>query len=257
MLIANYSKDISNNAGHYKMGGGITNPYAVMKPSTLRNKWLGGNTNDQWVRDSINTGHNSPYVLVMGTKGWLLTSTNQSNGVASVNGNISMGINIEGQSDGTSTVAANMALLMQLAGVINGSSTASGVLNGLIQLLGTSAGAGSASGSISLLSFLSAQVNGTSTAAANLRGTLSLEGTIYVNQSEATVQQLIDGVWNAIAANYNTSGTMGEIVNNMGSVTDPWSTTLPGGYTADQAGAIVDRLETLAKQIKALTAAGL
>ncbi len=89
MLIANYSKDISNNAGHYKMGGGITNPYAVMKPSTLRNKWLGGNTNDQGVRDSINTGHNSPYVLVMGTKGWLLTSTNQSNGVASVNGNIS------------------------------------------------------------------------------------------------------------------------------------------------------------------------
>ena len=43
----------------------------------------------------------------------------------------------------------------------------------------------------------------------------------------------------------------------MGAVADPWSTTLPGTYTGDQAGAIVDRLETLIKQIKALTSAGL
>lgn len=39
---------------------------------------------------------------------------------------------------------------------------------------------------------------------------------IYVNQSESSVQQIVDGVWNALAASYNTSGTMGEAAQTGG-----------------------------------------
>jgi hypothetical protein len=51
---------------------------------------------------------------------------------------------------------------------------------------------------------------------ANLKGNASLSATIYVNSSQADVQQIVDGVWNAIAADYNTSGTMGEAVQTGG-----------------------------------------
>ena len=61
---------------------------------------------------------------------------------------------------------------------------------------------------------------------ADLSGSGSLEGTmkgfanmsadIYVNQSEASVQQIVSGVWNAVATEYNTSGTMGEAAQTGG-----------------------------------------
>jgi hypothetical protein len=64
-------------------------------------------------------------------------------------------------------------------------------------------------------------------------------------------------LWNSIAASYNVTGTMGQIMNEIGSGTDPWSTNLPGGYTGIQAGKILADLETLVKQVKALTSANL
>mgnify|MGYP003495902041 CR=1 FL=1 len=58
---------------------------------------------------------------------------------------------------------------------------------------------------------------------------------IYVNQSEASVQQIVDGVWNALAASYNTSGTMWEAAQAA------WG---GGGATAAQIWAYADRTLT-------------
>ena len=59
---------------------------------------------------------------------------------------------------------------------------------------------------------------------------------IYVNQSEASVQQIVDGVWNALASQYNTSGTMWEAAQVSG-----WG----GGWaTAAQIWAYADRTLT-------------
>ena len=63
-----------------------------------------------------------------------------------------------------------------------------------------------------------------------------LSADIYVNQSEASVQQIVDGVWNALAASYNTSGTMWEAAQVSG-----WG----GGWaTAAQIWAYADRTLT-------------
>ena len=150
MLIANYSLLLSNNVGHYKMGGGITNPYSIIKPSTLRNKWLSPDcNNEQWKRDSISTGHTPPYVLVLGSKGFLLKSTTLSNGVANVSGNISKGINIVGDSNGIASTTSSLSVLSALAGIIAGSSSAVGALSGIVQLLGNVSGTGNGSGALS------------------------------------------------------------------------------------------------------------
>lgn len=84
------------------------------------------------------------------------------------------------------------------------------------------------------------------------------DGTIAALISTATTlspENLSAAVWNAVSADFNDSGTMGNKVNSAASAGDPWSTVLPGSYTNDQAGAIVDRLEDLINQIKQLTIA--
>jgi len=106
----------------------------------------------------------------------------------------------------------------------------SGSLGALAGAVATLSGSGSMNNDITALAFLSAD--------------------IYVNQSEATVQQIVDAVWSALAAEYNVSGTMGEKLNGAGSAGDPWTTDLTPYNTADTAGKIV-------KQIKSISQANL
>lgn len=64
----------------------------------------------------------------------------------------------------------------------------------------------------------------------------SISADIYVNQSQADVQQIVDWVWNALAASYNTSWTMWEAAQ-----TGWWG----GGWaTAAQIWAYSDRTLT-------------
>lgn len=53
-----------------------------------------------------------------------------------------------------------------------------------------------------------ADLNGNATITATMKGWANMSADIYVNQSEASVQQIVSGVWNAIAEDYNSSGTM-------------------------------------------------
>jgi hypothetical protein len=64
------------------------------------------------------------------------------------------------------------------------------------------------SGSLGALAGAVATLSGTATMNNDITALAHISADIYVNQSEASVQQIVDGVWNALAANYNTSGTM-------------------------------------------------
>ena len=243
---------------------------------------------EQIKRDSFPTGTNPPYSYVLGDKGGLLSASTTNNGSATIAGNISQGINIDATLAGTSDIStANLALVVQLAAALagDGQITAANLV-GTIALAATLTGTGNLTAGLNVIAFMTSTLAGTGGLTATLRGTLDMSADIFVNQSEATVQQLIEGVWNAMAADYNNPNTMGEIMNNLGSVADPWSTTLPGAYapgeagyilgnllanipdavwdelktthtTASSYGKIVQDLETIAKQIKGLTAANL
>jgi len=69
----------------------------------------------------------------------------------------------------------------------------------------------------------------------------SMSATIYVNQSEAEVTQIVNGVWNALVSEYDESGSMGEAMGAAGTAGDPWTTELPGSYTGEQAGNIIGK----------------
>ena len=240
MLINNYSY-INKICGHTHSG--ITNPIKYINPMSMRSYYTYadvGPNNEQIKRDSFPTGTNPPYSLVMGDKGGLISSTTTTNGIGTLSTNLSMGINIEANLNGDGTLVSSLSLLAQLATSLVGSgSITNAALIGTVALAATLAGTGNITSGLNLLAFLNSSLQGSGGLAATLRGVASMQADIYVNQSEATVQQLIDGVWGTLASAYNDPNTMGEIMNNLGAATDPWATLLPGSYGPGTAGDII------------------
>ena len=256
MLICNYSY-INQICGHNHSG--VTNPCWVIAPHTMRGYYGKAQYEDiqeQIKRDGFPTGTNVPYSIIMGDKGALLSSTTTISGTGVIVSGLAMGKACEAALTGTGTIsAASLSLVTQLAAALSGTGTITVAnLVGVVALQSSLTGTGTLTAGINVIAFMTAALEGDGTLTADLKGTLSMSAAIYVNQSEATVQQIVDAVWNAIAADYNTAGTMGNKMNSAGSAGDPWSTDLPGTYTADQAGAI---LLAYLKKIKAISSANL
>lgn len=236
MLICNYSY-INQICGHNHSG--ITNPCQFIRPHTMRGYYGKAQTDDnieQIKRDSFPTGTNIPNSIIMGDSGALLSATNQLEGVGSQVSGLSMGINILSSLTGSGTIsAANLSLITQLAATLSGSGTITvASLVGITSLASSISSTGSLTAGLNVVAFMNSVLAGTSSVTAALRGTLSMEAHIYVNQSEETVQQIVDGVWNALAASYNATGTMGEKMNDAGSASNPWTEVLEGAYTAGE-----------------------
>lgn len=256
MLICNYSY-VNRICGHNHSG--VTNPLYFISPHTMRGyygKAQYESNQDQIKRDGFPTGTNIPYSLIMGDKGALLSSTTTISGDGVIVSGLSMGKACEAALTGSGTITdAQLSLIVQLAASLSGSGTiTTASLVGVVALQSSLSGTGSLTAGLNVIAFMNAGLNGSGTLTADIKGILSMEAAIYVNQSEATVQQIVDAVWNALAADFNTAGTMGNKLNSAGSAGDPWSTDLPGTYTADQAGAI---LLAYLKKIKAISSANL
>lgn len=224
MLINNYSY-INRVLG--KQHSGLTSPIKAIKPASMRSYYssdvyITENLN-QNKRDSFPTGTNPPYSYVLGDKGALLSSTTIINGSGILTSGLSMGKACEASLNGTGTIStANLSLIVQLASSLSGSGTiTTASLVGVVALASSLSGTGSLTSGLNVIAFMNTVLAGSGSVTANLKGTLSLEANIYVNQSEATVQQLIEGVWNALAINYNNAGTMGELLNNTGGGASP------------------------------------
>ena len=143
------------------------------------------------------------------------------------------------------SVTSGLSLITALNASLSGLGDLTAALVGSVALNATVSGTSSVSAQLGLISSLVASLSGSGSITASLRGTLSLEADIYVNQSEATVQQIVDGVWNALAAQYNDPNTMGELLNGAGGGSSPgavasavWDELLSGhtisGSAADE-----------------------
>jgi hypothetical protein len=77
---------------------------------------------------------------------------------------------------------------------------------------------------------------------ADMRGKLSMEADISIAGSGLTVESIVAGLLNAIAANFDEPGTIGEKINAAGTAGDPW-TGIMANYTDDaQFGAFIRKL---------------
>ena len=279
MLITNYAY-ITKVLG--RQFGGLTSPMTYLRPEVYRNYYTHDTRDNltQIERDSFPTGTNPPYSYVFGNKGALLSATTQLYSDSDVTAGIASGINIESDLDGSGTIsAANLSLVVSLASSLSGTGTITTAnLVGVVSLASSLSGTGSLTAGLSLISFMNSILEGTSDVTAGLRGTLSMSADIYVNQSTATVNELVAGVWNAVASAYNNAGTMGEKLNDAGSASNPWADTntygagtkgellqdmvdnvwgktLPSTYVSGEAGHILDQIQTLIEELHRLRGA--
>mgnify|MGYP006921387293 CR=1 FL=1 len=287
MLIRNYSY-INQICGHNHSG--ITNPYQRISPHTMRGYYTKSqyeSTIEQVKRDGFPTGTNPPYSIILGDKGALITSTTNINGTTELNINLTQGINISSNLIGLGDLTGDLSLIISMASSLAGSGNISAAsIIGTISLAGALTSSGNLSAGINLISFINSALAGSGGVTGNLKGISDLSSDIFVNESTFTVNQIVEGIWGTLTSAYSTPGTMGGALGAAGTAADPWSTILPGSYPDNSAGKIlgtmlsnipdsvwdelksshstnnsygkiVQDLETLAKQIKSLTAAQL
>jgi hypothetical protein len=152
------------------------------------------------------------------------------------------GMAIAGTSAGAATVTATGGLIVSTSAIAAGSCTVSGLINAALFGSATAGGTSTASATVGALGWVSGQAAGSCTASLVSYATGALSGHIYVNQSEATVTQIVGSVWGALSSDYDASGTMGERLNDAGSASNPWAESLPGSYVTGQAGHILGNL---------------
>lgn len=253
MLLTNQSI-INRTLG--KQHSGVTNHQRQYRPEVMFNRFfLADNTQSfSNYRDSFPTGTQPPYSYVLGPKGALISSTTYINGSATVVSAFSLGKTMTADLSGEGSVTAVMSITSSMAASLAGIGALTAPMIATLGLAAALSGEGDLSGSLSMLIPLAAELEGVGAVVANLKGNLDMEAIIYVNQSEATVTQIVSGVWSAVAADYNESGTMGQKLNGAGSAGDPWTTDLSAYNTADTAGLILKQAKNKAALAASLSA---
>lgn len=240
-LLGNYSVILKNPAT-FIGGTQVSNcRSAFNQMGQNRQRYYPETTGGLPTTSSLPGGTRPPYSYLLEYDGGGLSSMNTINSSATANGN--MGVNI----DSIANIAVTAQAVLQLVASLSG--------NGTITFTSTADGFGSASSpataSISVLGTVNvvgvggllAQATIAASSTADIQATGSMDSMVYLNQSEATVQQIVDAVLNAIAAEYNLPGTIGEAINGAGSAGNPWITDLSSYNTANTAGKILkDRL---------------
>jgi hypothetical protein len=203
---------------------------------------------------SIPTGTEPPYSFRLAIEGGELSATTYITGTSEVTGSFSLGKTMTADLSGSGSLSGNLSITASLIATIAGSGTITASMAATLGLAASLAGSGNLSGSLSLLIPLVASLSGTGTLTSNLKGNLDMEANIYVNQSEATVQSIVAGVWGAVAADYNESGTMGEKMNAAGTAGDPWTADLSSYNTTGTAGKILKDAKNKAALAASLSA---
>ena len=144
---------------------------------------------------SLDTGTEPPYSWHLAEVGGELSSTTMINGTASLTASQQNGINIVATIAGVGTIdTAGLALVTSMIATIAGSGALTGSMVGTVQLAADLAGSGDVTGSLGMLSGLVADLAGSGVISSDLKGKLFMEAQIYINEGQATVDQIVDGV---------------------------------------------------------------
>lgn len=213
------------------------------RPSTMMNRFA--TTSDYSKASSVPSGYNSPVLIAPPMVGGELVSTQFISGSSSVSANLLKGINLEADLEGIGVVTdAALTLITALSASLDGSGTLSANLTGSVSLAADLIGSGDLDAGLSLIANMAADLIGASSISAELKGIAHLAADIFVNQSEATVQQIVDAVWAAVTASNNTPGSMGEALGNAGGAANPWSELLADNELAGSFGEFIQTLLT-------------
>jgi hypothetical protein len=182
----------------------------------LRNISAGeGITSD---RVGLPTGALHPVAWVMPQKAGYISAHNMARGKGSATLALVSGRNVGGVAAGASETTATAKLVVSASAAAAGSSTVSGSLVAVLMLSGSASGSSTATASKNAIAWCAGESFGSSSALLGSFAIGHLSGAIYVNESEASVQQIADSVWSASPESH-IEGSAGYALNIMRMIT--------------------------------------
>lgn len=190
-------------------------------------------------------------------------------GSGDLNGTLAALVEIAANLNGDGDLSGTLASAIYMTASLVGSGDLVGGIQALVQILADLTGSGDLSASIIGNWSMVCSLSGTSSLVADINafahilsdltssGTISLSSgavpgdlaAIITSCSDLSPESLASAVWSALQISINNPGTAGAALLAAGSAGDPWSTILPASYTGTQAGAILDRIQTLIDEL--------
>lgn len=234
MLLGNYTP-LSANPGRC-VTHAIPNPYKWRSSGNMYSFYTGDHVvADETEKASYNNGYVPPYSWVLAPVAGGLGSVNEVNGSGDLSiTSLALGKALDSALSGSGVITiAALSLITSMAAAIAGSGTLSASMVGVVNMACALAGSGNITAAMGALAYCVASLVGTGSVSSDLRGKLSMAADIFVNQSQAEVEDF----WNATASQNNNPGTMGEKLNDAGSAANPWADT--SIYPAGSKGALL------------------
>lgn len=268
---------LSGERGNFNTSGRNRNIYFQWSPATQ----------SEISKSSVPNGYTAPYSWVMAQKPGGMAIYKGIDGVGDIStANLAGGLGASSDLSGVGTISnAGLGLILQAVATILNIGELTGTIIGKLDASINLAGSGDMSGSLGALANAVSEIIGYS----ELTVSIQADAFMYAEITPFTTlspENLAASVWNSVASSFNTSLTMGSKLNSAASAGDPWSADLPGIYATGTAGDLIGNmsltlpdaiwdelktghtssntygrilqdLENLAKQIKALSAANL
>lgn len=258
-LLGNYNVFFKNPVTY--LGGDGTSGVTGLRsnwnqPGTMRNRFYGENqTANVFSQSSLPHGYTAPYTWVLAPKAGGLGSNVGIQNSGALTANLAAGKNLESAIACSGDInSASLALVVSMIAAISASGTiTNAALVSYLNMSASLAASGDLTGSLTALGKMIASMSGTGSMSPTMNATANMEADI-TPFTELSPESLAAAVWNAAAASFNSSGTMGNKLNGAGSAGDPWTTDLTSYTTEGTAGKILQDAKKKAATAAALSA---
>lgn len=218
MLLPNYNVF---NANPGRAIGGPTDPTIWYKGGTVQNFYSGDHVvSGQTDKSSFPPGYNPPHSWILAPKAGGMSSHNEATFTITPAAAIAGGLPASGSTTITLTPTATGGL------IVSGFGSASITLSATGSILSIAAASGSATVSLSGTALIGALAGLSGSSTVTLTPTAAITAIGYLSgistsESEFSEAALARAVWDAVASDYNDSGSMGAKMNAAGGSNSP------------------------------------
>lgn len=154
---------------------------------------------------------------------------------------------------GSGTLAADASLLVSMLCDMTGEGTLTASITGQHPISCSMTGTGTLSGNITAFANMLADLLGSGILSGGIGAIADMSVDMVVTGTGLSTENVGKFVWEAVLSDFSSNpDSAAAKLLAAGSAGDPWSTALPASYTGTQAGAIMDRIQTLVDELHQL-----
>ena len=215
------------------LGGTIANYAGAWDRASKRGRTMSEAFTDQRIARPV--GYLHPHAFDMPLKPGGLSTFNQVVGAGELAASGAGGVNGVAALSGTGSLAVTGRLVVAAVAALSGVGAIAGAANATLAAAANLSGSGTLTAGIGALGGVAAALAGTGSLTAGSYATGILDADIAQTVDELSPTSLAAAVWNALATEFDTTGSMGEKLNGAGSAGNPWTETIEAGMNAAQA----------------------